>query len=67
MDHILHSPHFDYQLCRKLPKLGCLDDHSKEDEAYRFLEYYEEHTEGEGEPEPDAIVSRIGPGELEVN
>jgi len=46
IDQLLRAPHYDFQLCRELLELGCLDDFRKEDLAYSFLEQYEDLAKG---------------------
>jgi hypothetical protein len=57
LDQVLRTPHFDFQLCRELLELGCLDEFGRDEEAFRFLESYEEHAEGDGDPQPDQIFA----------
>jgi hypothetical protein len=47
IDQVLRSPHYDYQLCRELLELGCLDEYGHDDRAYQFLEQYEDLAKGE--------------------
>jgi len=57
IDEMLRSPHYDFQLCRELLELGCLDLVGMEETAYRFLEEYENHARGEGEHEFDEYIN----------
>jgi len=47
IDQLLRSPHYDHHLCRELLELGCLDQYGKDEQAYQFLEQYEDHAKGE--------------------
>jgi hypothetical protein len=47
IDQLLRSPHYDHHLCRELLELGCLDQYGKDEQAYQFLELYEDHAKGE--------------------
>jgi hypothetical protein len=47
VDLLLRSPQLDVYMCRELLELGCLDRNGKDDEAYRFLEDYEDMAQGD--------------------
>ena len=53
IDQVLRTPHFDFHLCRELLELGCLDEFGRDEQAYRFMENYEAHAKGDGNPQPD--------------
>jgi hypothetical protein len=53
LDQVLRSPHYDFHLCQELLELGCLDEFGRDQQAYAFLEDYEAHAQGDGEPQPD--------------
>jgi hypothetical protein len=48
IDQVLRAPHYDYQLCRELLELGCLDAYGHDERAYQFLEQYEDLAKGDG-------------------
>jgi hypothetical protein len=47
IDHMLRAPQWDIHMCIELRGLGCLDDDEHDEEAYRFLEEYEDMAQGD--------------------
>ena len=47
IDNVLHSPQMDVHMCTELLLHGCLDQEDTDEEAFQFLEDYEDMAQGD--------------------